>query len=156
SEVPIPGGRGRSEDAAERRQARRLRRDRDGQEGRVDRPPRERSGRHEALDDVPHPSVDAGGDRRQLRLGRASTYIARASAAAWVLGIGVVCLTGGAAAKPPRGHTVEYWVAAVPVVWNIVPNGRDAITNTPVAREDSIVPTVVYRRFSPNWRKPLP
>ena len=75
---------------------------------------------------------------------------------AGALGMGVVCLTGGAAAGPPGGRTIDFWVAAVPVVWNVVPNGRDAITNTPISREDSIVPTVVFRRFSPNWRKPLP
>ena len=65
-------------------------------------------------------------------------------------------LTGGATAESARGPTIDYWIAAVPVVWNIVPNGRDAITDMPISREDSIVPTVVFRRFSPNWRKPLP
>ena len=105
---------------------------------------------------MPHPSVDAGGDRRQLSLGRTIRQIARAAVVAGALAIGVICLTGGAAAGPPAGRTIDYWVAAVPVVWNIVPNGRDAITNTPVARADSVVPTVVYRRFGPNWRKPLP
>ncbi len=65
-------------------------------------------------------------------------------------------LTGGATAESARGPTIDYWIAAVPVVWNIVPNGRDAITDMPISREDSVVPTVVFRRFSPNWRKPLP
>ena len=43
----------------------------------------------------------------------------------------------------------------MPVVWNIVPNGRDAIMGDEVPREDSVLSTVVYRRYSPNWRKPL-
>ena len=43
----------------------------------------------------------------------------------------------------------------MPVVWNIVPNGRDAIMGMDVPREDSVLSTVVYRRYSPNWRKPL-
>ena len=64
-------------------------------------------------------------------------------------------LTSGASAESPPGRTIDYWVAAVPVTWNIVPNGRDAITNMPVAPEDSIMQTVVYRRYSPNWRRPL-
>ncbi len=27
----------------------------------------------------------------------------------------------------PRGRTLDYWIAAVPVVWNIAPNGHDAM-----------------------------
>jgi FtsP/CotA-like multicopper oxidase with cupredoxin domain len=100
--------------------------------------------------------VDAGGDRRQLSLGRAVRRAARASVVTGALAVGAVSLTGGATAESARGPTTDYWIAAVPVVWNIVPNGRDAITDMPISREDSVVPTVVYRRFSPNWRKPLP
>ena len=38
--------------------------------------------------------------------------------------------------------------------WNIAPNGRDGITGMKVALADSLVDTVVYRRYSPHWRKP--
>src|SRR3954469_16455999 len=54
-----------------------------------------------------------------------------------------------------QARTVEYWVAAVPTTWNIAPNGHDAIMGMPVEPADSIFPTVVYRRYSPHWRKPL-
>jgi FtsP/CotA-like multicopper oxidase with cupredoxin domain len=54
-----------------------------------------------------------------------------------------------------QARTIDYWVAAVPTTWNIVPNGHDAIMGTPVSPADSIFPTVVYRRYSPKWRKPL-
>ena len=105
---------------------------------------------------MPHPSVDAGGSRRQLSLESVVRRIARTRATACVLALGLVLVVGatspGAAAT---GRTVDYWVAAVPVVWNVVPNGRDGITGMPVAREDAVIPTVVYRRYSPNWRKPL-
>jgi FtsP/CotA-like multicopper oxidase with cupredoxin domain len=47
------------------------------------------------------------------------------------------------------------WVAAVPTNWNIVPNGRDAIMNMPVDAADALFPTVVYRGYSRNWRRPL-
>jgi manganese oxidase len=100
--------------------------------------------------------VDAGGDRRHLRLGATARRSARARATACVLTLGVVCLTGAASAGPPRAaRTIDYWIAAVPVVWNVAPNGRDAIEGMPVSRDDAIITTVVYRRYSPNWRKPL-
>jgi manganese oxidase len=59
-------------------------------------------------------------------------------------------------AAPAAAQVRDYWVAAVPTSWNIVPNGRDAIMNMPVDRADSIFPTVVYRRYTKGWRKPLP
>jgi len=46
-------------------------------------------------------------------------------------------------------------VAAVPTTVNSVPNGRDAIGGMPVAAADAIFPTVVYRRYSSQWRAPL-
>jgi manganese oxidase len=59
-------------------------------------------------------------------------------------------------ASPASARVRDYWVAAVPTSWNIVPNGRDAIMNMPVSRADSIFPTVVYRRYTKGWHKPLP
>jgi FtsP/CotA-like multicopper oxidase with cupredoxin domain len=61
-----------------------------------------------------------------------------------------------AAASPARAATREFWVAAVPVTWNMVPNGFDDITGTRYAPAQTVVPTVVYRRFTPRWRSPLP
>jgi manganese oxidase len=54
----------------------------------------------------------------------------------------------------PAGRTIDYWIAAVPVVWNIAPNGHDAIMGMMVSRPDTVLSTVVYRRYSPHWRKP--
>jgi manganese oxidase len=56
----------------------------------------------------------------------------------------------------PAGRTIDYWIAAVPVVWNIAPNGHDAIMAMRVSVTDSVFSTVVYRRYSPHWRKPEP
>jgi manganese oxidase len=47
--------------------------------------------------------------------------------------------------------TREFWVAAVPVTWNMIPNGFDDITGTRYAPAQSVMPTVVYRRFTPHW-----
>jgi manganese oxidase len=54
-----------------------------------------------------------------------------------------------------EARTVDYWVAAVPTTWNLAPTGRDAIMDMPVEPGDAIFPTVVYRRYSARWRKPL-
>ena len=56
-------------------------------------------------------------------------------------------------------RTIDYWVAAVPVVWNIAPNGHDAIMGMDGARgrDDGPQHSVVYRRYRHrDWRKPLP
>jgi FtsP/CotA-like multicopper oxidase with cupredoxin domain len=60
------------------------------------------------------------------------------------------------AATPAQARVRDYWVAAVPTSWNVAPNGHDAIMGTPVPAAESVFPTVVYRRFSPHWRRPLP
>jgi manganese oxidase len=61
------------------------------------------------------------------------------------------------AAQPALAGTREYWVAAVPQAhWNIVPNGQDAVTGTQFDPAKTILDTVVYRRFTPHWRRMLP
>jgi FtsP/CotA-like multicopper oxidase with cupredoxin domain len=59
------------------------------------------------------------------------------------------------AAAPAQARVIDYWVAAVPTTWNIVPNGHDAIMGTQVDPQDAIFPTVVYRRYTRNWLRPL-
>jgi FtsP/CotA-like multicopper oxidase with cupredoxin domain len=66
--------------------------------------------------------------------------------------------TGAAAllAAAPAGSAAvrEYWVAAVPQTWNIVPNGRDAIAGMRYDAAQTVLPTTVFRRYTPHWRKP--
>jgi FtsP/CotA-like multicopper oxidase with cupredoxin domain len=50
---------------------------------------------------------------------------------------------------------LDVWVAAVPTWWNVAPNGHDAVMSMPVDPAESIFPTVVYRRYSPHWRRPV-
>lgn len=61
------------------------------------------------------------------------------------------------AALPSAGvaATREYWVAAVPTMWNIVPNGRDAIHGASFPPAETIAETTVYRRFTRGWKRPL-
>lgn len=77
---------------------------------------------------------------------------ALAGAAALLLGVGGV----SSAASSPAGAVREYWVAAVPVTWNVVPNGRNAIEGERFARADTVLRTVVYRQFTRDFAKPLP
>ena len=60
---------------------------------------------------------------------------------------------GGAEAG---GRVVEYWIAAVPVTWNVVPNGRDAIGHMRYSPRDTTLRTVVYRAYTPEWAERLP
>jgi len=81
---------------------------------------------------------------------------AGALAAAGALALIVLGVYEATAAKGERARTVVYWVAAVPVSWNITPNGHDAMMGMEVPTSESVVQTVVYRRYSANWEHPLP
>jgi FtsP/CotA-like multicopper oxidase with cupredoxin domain len=61
-----------------------------------------------------------------------------------------------AAAAPASARVVTYWIGAVPVTWNVVPNGHDAIMGTTFSTADTVFPTVVYRNFTAHWRRPIP
>jgi manganese oxidase len=45
-------------------------------------------------------------------------------------------------------------MAATPIAWNAVPNGRDAISGTRVDPAASVFPTVVYRRYTRGFARP--
>jgi FtsP/CotA-like multicopper oxidase with cupredoxin domain len=53
-------------------------------------------------------------------------------------------------------RTVDVWIAAVPVTWDVVPNGRDAIGGATYTREQTVFRTVVYKAYTRNWGRPLP
>jgi FtsP/CotA-like multicopper oxidase with cupredoxin domain len=73
---------------------------------------------------------------------RAAAVLVALGAAFWV-------------APPAHGATREFWVAAVDVDWNMVPNGRDAIAGMEYDASQTVFPTVVYRRFTKGWKRPL-
>ena len=76
---------------------------------------------------------------------RALALAALAGAALVVAGTGA--LTSIAAGEPAAsGHVREYWVAAVPVTWNVVPNGRNAIEGETFTPDKTVFRTVVYRQ----------
>jgi manganese oxidase len=69
----------------------------------------------------------------------------------------VLIVLGAALGAAPRASAAvrEYWVAAVDVNWNMIPNQRDAITGTRYTAAQSVFPTVVYQRFTKGWKRPL-
>ena len=51
----------------------------------------------------------------------------------------------------PSGHVREYWVAAVPVTWNVVPNERNAIEGDTFTPRQTVFRTVVYRQYTKDF-----
>ena len=91
---------------------------------------------------LPDPPVHARADQGPVR--RRATFVA-------LLGMGAAAL----AAAPAPAAVKHYWVAAVPVSWNVVPNQHDAIMGMMYPPSETVFPTVVYRRYSKNWKRPL-
>jgi manganese oxidase len=58
-------------------------------------------------------------------------------------------------ATPAEAAVRHVWVAAVPTTWNIVPNGRDGIMGTVFEPAQTVFPTVVYKRYTRGWGRPL-
>jgi manganese oxidase len=76
-----------------------------------------------------------------------------ATIVAAIAGMGAVAM---AAAPAASGAVREYWVAAVPApTWNMVPNQRDAIAGNLFSPAQTVFPTVVFRRYTRNWRHPV-
>jgi FtsP/CotA-like multicopper oxidase with cupredoxin domain len=55
-----------------------------------------------------------------------------------------------------EGVLREFWIAAVPVSWNVAPNGHDAIEHEHFRRAETTFTTVVYKRFTRDWERQLP
>ena len=60
-----------------------------------------------------------------------------------------------APAAPALGAVRHYWVAATPVSWNVIPNGRDAIMGDTYAPSETVFPTIVYRRYTRGWKRQI-
>ena len=63
-----------------------------------------------------------------------------------------------ACARPaPAGAAVrEYWIAAVPMSWDVAPNGGDPVMGTRLAPSERRFVALVYRRYTPGFRRPWP
>ena len=71
--------------------------------------------------------------------------------------LSVLGATAAVAAPPASGAVRHVWVAASPApIWNMAPNGRDAISGVELRPAQTVFPTVTYRRYTRGWRRPLP
>jgi manganese oxidase len=52
--------------------------------------------------------------------------------------------------------TREYWIAATPTTWDVVPTHRDPIMGTTFDPAKTTMQTVVYKAYTSNWSTPLP
>jgi FtsP/CotA-like multicopper oxidase with cupredoxin domain len=68
----------------------------------------------------------------------------------------VAALPSTASVERAHGRTVEYWIGAVPTTWNVVPDGKDAMTGQTFDPAKTTMPAVIYRPFSANWASQLP
>ena len=57
---------------------------------------------------------------------------------------------------PAAAATRHVWIAAVPTIWNVVPNERNAIEGERYTVDKTTMRTVVYERFTRNWKRKLP
>jgi FtsP/CotA-like multicopper oxidase with cupredoxin domain len=60
------------------------------------------------------------------------------------------------AAGEAGGTVREYWIAAVPVRWHVVPNERNAVEHEHFLPSTTSFRTVVYRAFTRDWGRMLP
>ena len=71
--------------------------------------------------------------------------------------LSVLGAAAAVAAPPASGAVRHVWVVASPApIWNMAPNGRDAISGVELRPSQTVFPTVTYRRYSRGWRRPLP
>jgi manganese oxidase len=74
-----------------------------------------------------------------------------------VIALAVLAMIGAAVHAAPAGAaTRHFWVAAVPVTWNTIPNQRDGIMGVEFDPAETVFGTVVYRRYTRGWKRPLP
>jgi FtsP/CotA-like multicopper oxidase with cupredoxin domain len=75
-----------------------------------------------------------------------------------VLAAAPIALLAVAGVRAPHADaaTREYWIKAVNVKWDVAPNGQDVIMKRPITLGERTLDAVVYRAYTPGWKKPLP
>lgn len=70
--------------------------------------------------------------------------------------LSVLMLLALALAGNASAHTDVYWIAAVPRTWNVIPNERDAMMPQTFTSAETMFQTVLYRRYTADWKAPDP
>jgi FtsP/CotA-like multicopper oxidase with cupredoxin domain len=73
-----------------------------------------------------------------------------------VAGAGILALVWILAPAPARAATREYWIAAVPSTWNVVPSERNPIEGERYTPDKTTMRTIVYERYTRGWKRRLP
>lgn len=72
-----------------------------------------------------------------------------------LLALALLAFFPTAPASGKQRHVRTYWIAAVPLRWNVVPNGHDAINKVDFPADQTTFDTIVYKAFTPGWGQPL-
>jgi FtsP/CotA-like multicopper oxidase with cupredoxin domain len=57
---------------------------------------------------------------------------------------------------PAAAAVREYWIAAVPMSWDVAPNGGDPVMGTRIPASERRFTALVYRRYTRGFRRPWP
>ena len=90
------------------------------------------------------------------RSGRWALALAALAGAVVVVGATGILTSVAAGGPAPAGNVREYWVAAVPVTWNVVPNERNAIEAESFTPDKTVFRTVVYRQYTKDFATQVP
>ena len=71
-----------------------------------------------------------------------------------ILAAGLVLTSAAGGAK--GGVVREYWIAAVPARWDVVPNARNAIEKQRFDKSETTMTTIVYKRYTRDWERQIP
>lgn len=77
----------------------------------------------------------------------AAAVVAAVAVAGWAT-------VGGSAAG--AATTREYWIAATPASWDVVPTHHDPMRATDFDPAETTFPTVLYRAYTSNWTAQIP
>jgi FtsP/CotA-like multicopper oxidase with cupredoxin domain len=55
-----------------------------------------------------------------------------------------------------KGVTRQYWIAAVPKKWNIIPTGVDGLMGQLYKPSDTTYEALIYKQYTPNWGHAMP
>jgi FtsP/CotA-like multicopper oxidase with cupredoxin domain len=77
------------------------------------------------------------------------------STTTWIRNLLLLTTLWLAAADVAHAVQRDVWVAAVPMVFDMVPWGKDPISGTTFTSEQRFMQATIFRRTTRNWRRPL-